>query len=195
MNAPSGKTQLIEDAEIARLDLSVRTSNCIHNAKLVKVGQLAALTAADILRWQNAGKKTLQEIRSVLGSLGLRLSGDARPVGLIDQTLLLELSVAPPPVTPTVVPTIYLKNAAPEIQRCLIARLKNFDLSARAKNAIIQNGIVYLGELIKLRQTELGPVFSYAAFARERIRIKRGTSFYCAAPPVRWGFTNQLPSD
>src|SRR5450759_1083671 len=41
---------------------------------------------------------------------------------------------------------------------------------------------------------KLGPVFSYAAFARERIRIKRGTSFYCAAPPVRWGFTNQLPS-
>jgi Bacterial RNA polymerase, alpha chain C terminal domain/Sigma-70, region 4 len=155
MNALNGKAQSVEDAELDRIDLSVRTSNCIHNAKLVKVGQLAALTAADILRWRNAGNKTLQEIRSVLGSLGLRLSGDEQPVGLIDQKLLLELSVAPPPVTPTIAPTIYFKNAAPEIQRRLIARLKDFDLSPRAKNLIIQNEIVYLGELIQLHQSDL----------------------------------------
>lgn len=58
-------------------DLSVRTSNCLRNAGILTLGDLAALRSVDILGWRNAGNKTLHELKRLLSTLGLKLSEPA----------------------------------------------------------------------------------------------------------------------
>ena len=66
----------VTTVDLGRLDLSTRTRNCMIQANIETAGELAALTQDDILKIPNAGRKTLKEVREVLGSLGLKLQGD-----------------------------------------------------------------------------------------------------------------------
>lgn len=75
---PSGDDLLLAK-RLDQLDLSTRTANCLRNARVKTIGQLVALRRADVMKWQNAGKKTLSEIRVLLGSLGLKLVDDIGP--------------------------------------------------------------------------------------------------------------------
>jgi len=77
-----------------QFDLSTRTANCMHVEGVSTLGELTEKTAKDILGWRNAGNKTLQEIRYLLGRVGLKLSDDRFPVGAVDQKLLSELSIS-----------------------------------------------------------------------------------------------------
>ncbi|MEI6537767.1 MAG: DNA-directed RNA polymerase subunit alpha C-terminal domain-containing protein, partial [Verrucomicrobiaceae bacterium] len=54
-------------------ELSVRAANCLNNANITSVGQLAMKTEAEMLRYRNFGKKSLTEIREKLSELGLTL--------------------------------------------------------------------------------------------------------------------------
>src|SRR5215471_18440593 len=82
----------IADVELEQFDLSTRTRNCLFKANIKLVGELTALSAFDISRWQNAGKKTLREIRELLGSIGLQLKGDLDTAAPINAKLLHQLT-------------------------------------------------------------------------------------------------------
>lgn len=53
------------------LELSVRATNCLRSANISTVGELVQKTEADMLRTKNFGRKSLDEIKSVLLSMGL----------------------------------------------------------------------------------------------------------------------------
>lgn len=53
------------------LELSVRATNCLRSANIATVGELVQKTEADMLRTKNFGRKSLDEIKSVLVSMGL----------------------------------------------------------------------------------------------------------------------------
>lgn len=53
------------------LELSVRATNCLRSANIATVGELVQKTEADMLRTKNFGRKSLDEIKSVLLSMGL----------------------------------------------------------------------------------------------------------------------------
>ena len=55
------------------IELSVRATNCLNNAKITTLGQLAMKTEADMLKYRNFGKKSLNEIKDKLLQLGLGL--------------------------------------------------------------------------------------------------------------------------
>ena len=55
------------------MELSVRAANCLNNANITIVGQLAMKTEADMLKYRNFGKKSLNEIKDKLVQLGLSL--------------------------------------------------------------------------------------------------------------------------
>ena len=75
------ESQSEENAELRRLlnmsvneiELSVRAANCLNNANIVTVGQLAMKTEAEMLKYRNFGKKSLNEIKDKLAELGLSL--------------------------------------------------------------------------------------------------------------------------
>ena len=79
-----------ENAELMRLyarpveelDLSARSANCLKAAKVSNVGQLISYTETEMLDFPNFGKKSLDEIKAILETLGLSLgmrSGDGVP--------------------------------------------------------------------------------------------------------------------
>jgi len=58
---------------VNEIELSVRAANCLNNANITSVGQLAMKTEAEMLRYRNFGKKSLTEIKEKLQELGLQL--------------------------------------------------------------------------------------------------------------------------
>lgn len=53
------------------LELSVRATNCLRSANIATVGELVQRTEADMLKTKNFGRKSLDEIKSVLLNMGL----------------------------------------------------------------------------------------------------------------------------
>lgn len=58
---------------VNEIELSVRAANCLNNANITTVGELAQKTEADMLKYRNFGKKSLNEIKNKLVDLGLGL--------------------------------------------------------------------------------------------------------------------------
>ena len=58
---------------VNEIELSVRAANCLNNANITTVGELAQKTEADMLKYRNFGKKSLNEIKDKLLELGLSL--------------------------------------------------------------------------------------------------------------------------
>ena len=58
---------------VNEIELSVRAANCLNNANISTVGELASKTEADMLKYRNFGKKSLTEIKEKLVQLGLSL--------------------------------------------------------------------------------------------------------------------------
>ncbi len=64
---------------VNEIELSVRAANCLNNANITTVGQLAMKTEAEMLKYRNFGKKSLNEIKEKLTSLGLSLGMNIDP--------------------------------------------------------------------------------------------------------------------
>lgn len=58
---------------VEELELSVRSYNCLKNANIQTIGDLVVRTEADMLKTKNFGRKSLNEIREILQSMGLSL--------------------------------------------------------------------------------------------------------------------------
>lgn len=74
----------ILNMSVNEIELSVRAANCLNNANITTVGELALKTEADMLKYRNFGKKSLNEIKDKLTELGLYL-GFKFDVGLLDK--------------------------------------------------------------------------------------------------------------
>ena len=55
------------------IELSVRSANCLENADIKYIGELVQKTEAEMLRTKNFGRKSLNEIKEILGEMGLSL--------------------------------------------------------------------------------------------------------------------------
>ncbi len=58
---------------VNEIELSVRAANCLNNAGITTIGQLAMKTEQEMLKYRNFGKKSLNEIKEKLKALGLSL--------------------------------------------------------------------------------------------------------------------------
>lgn len=59
--------------KVDELELSVRSGNCLKNDNIVYIGDLVQKSESDMLRTPNFGRKSLNEIKEVLSSMGLYL--------------------------------------------------------------------------------------------------------------------------
>ncbi len=59
--------------KVDELELSVRSANCLKNDNIVYIGDLVQKTEQEMLRTPNFGRKSLNEIKEVLASMGLSL--------------------------------------------------------------------------------------------------------------------------
>ena len=77
------KLKKLLNMSVNEIELSVRAANCLNNANITTVGQLAQKTEAEMLKYRNFGKKSLNEIKDKLNSLGLG-SGMKFDPGLVE---------------------------------------------------------------------------------------------------------------
>jgi DNA-directed RNA polymerase subunit alpha len=79
-----------EDEEVVRirqllktrvdeLELSVRSSNCLRAANIQNLGELVSKTESEMLKYRNFGRKSLNELTSILEELGLSFGMDITP--------------------------------------------------------------------------------------------------------------------
>jgi DNA-directed RNA polymerase subunit alpha len=87
------KLKKLLNMSVNEIELSVRAANCLNNANITTVGQLAMKTEQEMLKYRNFGKKSLNEIKEKLAGLGLTL-------GMSFEADLLES--APPKEEPVV---------------------------------------------------------------------------------------------
>lgn len=71
---------------VDELELSVRSANCLQNADIKYIGELVQKSESEMLKTKNFGRKSLKEIREILGEMGLALGmkldnwpGDTQP--------------------------------------------------------------------------------------------------------------------
>ena len=86
-NQENQKLKKLLNMSVNEIELSVRAANCLNNANITTVGQLAQKTEQEMLKYRNFGKKSLNEIKEKLSGLGLSLgmkfeSGLVEGVGL-----------------------------------------------------------------------------------------------------------------
>jgi DNA-directed RNA polymerase subunit alpha len=67
------KLKKLLNMSVNEIELSVRAANCLNNANITSVGQLAMKTESEMLKYRNFGKKSLNEIKEKLATLGLSL--------------------------------------------------------------------------------------------------------------------------
>ena len=72
---------------VEELELSIRSYNCLKNARIGTLGELVQKTEGELLKTRNFGRKSLNEIRDILTGMGLSLGMDLShmdlpPIGL-----------------------------------------------------------------------------------------------------------------
>lgn len=76
------RAPVVEEAEplnpnlfrsVDELELSVRSANCLQNANIRYIGELVQRTESEMLKTKNFGRKSLNEIKELLASMGLEL--------------------------------------------------------------------------------------------------------------------------
>ncbi|MBI4024459.1 MAG: DNA-directed RNA polymerase subunit alpha [Verrucomicrobia bacterium] len=73
VNEEQARLRKLLNMSVNEIELSVRAANCLNNANIITVGQLAQKTEQEMLKYRNFGKKSLNEIKEKLQSLGLSL--------------------------------------------------------------------------------------------------------------------------
>ncbi len=101
VNAEQAKLSKVLNMSVNEIELSVRAANCLNNANITTVGQLAMKSEQEMLKYRNFGKKSLNEIKDKLLALGLGLgmkldpsileSSPAAPLE-VEETVLTEVS-------------------------------------------------------------------------------------------------------
>lgn len=61
------------DMTIEEIDLTVRSYNSLKRAGINTLGELTQMTEADMMKVRNLGRKSLEEVKAKLASLGLSL--------------------------------------------------------------------------------------------------------------------------
>ena len=79
----NSKLKKLLNMSVNEIELSVRAANCLNNANITTVGQLALKSEAEMLKYRNFGKKSLNEIKDKLQHLGLSLGMKLEP-GLVE---------------------------------------------------------------------------------------------------------------
>jgi len=67
------KLRKLLNMSVNEIELSVRAANCLNNANITTVGELAMKSEQEMLKYRNFGKKSLSEIKAKLEQLGLSL--------------------------------------------------------------------------------------------------------------------------
>lgn len=68
---PGDRIKTMLDRSVEEMELSVRSYNCLKNANIQSIRDLVQKSEGEMLRTKNFGRKSLNEIKEILASMGL----------------------------------------------------------------------------------------------------------------------------
>lgn len=132
-----GNRGIVLEIPITDFELSVRSRNCLRKMNIRTLGDLLKTTEQELLSYKNFGETSLNEIKALLASKGLRLGQSLEPG---------ELPIGRR--SPVSLPD----NVAPEILNKTVA---DMELSVRSRKALQRLNINTVGDLAQRTEQEL----------------------------------------
>jgi DNA-directed RNA polymerase subunit alpha len=145
----------ILDIPLSDFELSVRSRNCLKKMNLRSLGDLLRTTEPELLGYKNFGETSLNEIKALLASKGLRLGQQA------DES---KQAVRRPAAT--------TGNVPPEL---LTKSVADLELSVRSRKALQRLNINVLGELTSRTEDELLGCKNFGMTSLNEIKQQLGT--------------------
>ena len=131
---------------VDKLELTIRSANCLRAEKIHSIGDLIQRTEVELLEVPNFGKKCLAEVKEVLGSLGLTL-GMQKEASQHKQSNMLPLNQARDTIPSEI------KNF---FQTPILSRsVDELELTVRSANCLRAEKIHSIGDLIQRTEVEL----------------------------------------
>jgi DNA-directed RNA polymerase subunit alpha len=143
---------------LSDFELSVRSRNCLKKMNLRSLGDLLRTSEAELLSYKNFGETSLNEIKALLASKGLRLGQAAEDKG----------GGAPGARKTAVVSG----NVPPELTGKSVADL---ELSVRSRKALQRLNIATVGELASRTEAELLGCKNFGQTSLNEIKQQLGT--------------------
>ncbi len=148
------KRSALLDTPVTDFELSVRARNCLKKMNIRTLGDLLGITEAELMGYKNFGDASLQEIKQMLASKGLRLGQ-----GLEEQHRRIRKQVFDS-----------LKGSGNEA--VLNKSVNDLGLSVRARKALQILGIQTLGDLAARTEAELMGVKNFGATSLDEVKEK-----------------------
>ena len=137
---------------VTDFELSVRSRNCLQKMKIDTLGDLILKTESELLSYKNFGETSLQEIKGILGSKGLRL-------GMRQDEALSFVPVDD-------------KKAAPQGDDKLAQSIDALALSVRSRRCMDRLGIKTIGDLMERPESELLAAPNFGQTSLNEVRQK-----------------------
>ncbi|MBE7492857.1 MAG: tetratricopeptide repeat protein [Planctomycetes bacterium] len=141
---------------VTDFELSVRSRNCLQKMKIETLGDLILKTESELLSYKNFGETSLQEIKSILASKGLRL-------GMRQEEAL---AYAPPEDATAAAAAV----AAGDDK--LARGIETLELSVRSRRCMERLGIKTVGELVEQTEAELLAAPNFGQTSLNEVRQK-----------------------
>ncbi|MBL8862578.1 MAG: tetratricopeptide repeat protein [Planctomycetes bacterium] len=140
---------------ITDFELSVRARNCLNKMNILVLGDLVKLTEQELLSYKNFGETSLNEIKEILGSKGLRL-GMAREeaVRSIEATRRKTVTADPSDV--------------------LNKPVSDLELSIRARRTVETLGCLTVGDILQHSEEELLGMPNFGQTSLAELKQKLG---------------------
>jgi DNA-directed RNA polymerase subunit alpha len=135
MDRRGDRRNAVLDIPISDFELSVRSRNCLKKMNLRSIGDLLRTTEQELLSYKNFGETSLNEIKAMLASKGLRLGQTADEKAAPRRTVAATVGNVPPDT--------------------LSKSVADLELSVRSRKALQRLNINILGELASRTEDEL----------------------------------------
>jgi hypothetical protein len=151
---------------VNRFGLSVRTRNVLTNAGLRLLGEAVQVTEAEWFRFQNCGRKTVNEIRNLASRFGLALGTVVHnwPADRLDELTASDTAATDNPGDLAGAEVTQARASAAEIdfeaaddgtKAWLVEELQELDFSVRAQNVFIALGLKTVADVIQCTESDL----------------------------------------
>jgi DNA-directed RNA polymerase subunit alpha len=148
------RMQQILEIPVTDFELSVRSRNCLQKMGIRNLGDLTRVSEQDLLGGKNFGETSLQEIKDMMVSKGLRLGQT-----LVGKDRSRDLSFVHEQLDPA--------------QQALLGRtVSDLNLSVRARKCMTRLGIASLGELVLRTPDELLESKNFGVTSLNEVRGK-----------------------
>jgi DNA-directed RNA polymerase subunit alpha len=153
---------------ITDFELSVRARNCLNKMNILVLGDLVKLTEPELLSYKNFGETSLNEIKEILGSKGLRL-------GMKHEEAVASVEAAARPRAAAAAAAAAAGAPSGGDSSSMLERpLAQLDLSIRVRRALENLSCMTLGDVVQHAEDELLSMPNFGQTSLQELKRKLG---------------------